>query len=768
MTLISAFTPSLMSAAELEQIFVQREPLAQQLLDDIITSVTTPAKHFNLLIGARGMGKTHLLALVYYRLLAAGADTEGLADKMAIAWLREEERGVADWLDLVFRILRSLGEAESTAQLAAQQLQQMPVPDARSRATAILLEVLQGRTLVLLVENLDKLFGGLKKTGQQVLRSFLQEQGCCTILATTPAIFPAVQERSAPFFGFFYPIHLLGLTVAEAVEMVQKIATLRGQEDLARFLLTEDGRSRVRAVHHLAGGNARIYMLFSQFITKVEMDELVQSFMKMLDDLMPYYQGLVDSLPSQQQKIIDFLVDYEGRPMMVKEIAQGCFLEAGTAGGQLRYLRESCYVQAVADGRESRYELREVLMRLCLQVKKERGRWVEIFVQFLRIWVPLADRPAWLQELLGKSKLLTDEYLKLALNSQEDPVFMSCQRDLMAALQAKNSQEIQEVLAELLANQRLAKKEHSDLQKLLNAQEYSRLGQRMQEIFMGDSSDDQGQSSEQSEVAAKTLSFVIRGLSHLSKGKYEEVIADCDKALETNQNNDREWHERGFALSKLGRYEEAINSFDKALEINPRQDHIWHDRGFTLSNLGRYEEAITSCNKALKINPSRYITWHRKAMTQFVMGNYEIALESWREFFQVFQAQDNRPYDVVRIIQRFIDVLIPRFTIEPVPAMLDRLIALYREHHLLPELNAALTNTLGLLLPDTISDTTATAWLDLWHSRFSNEPELQIALQFMEVTVAYKKQPSRRHHLWLRLPQEQRPILDRILGLADF
>jgi hypothetical protein len=100
--------------------------------------------------------------------------------------------------------------------------------------------------------------------------------------------------------------------------------------------------------------------------------------------------------------------------------------------------------------------------------------------------------------------------------------------------------------------------------------------------------------------------------------------------------------------------------------------------------------------------------------------------------------------------------------------MLDRLIALYREHHLLPELNAALTNTLGLLLPDTISDTTATAWLDLWHSRFSNEPELQIALQFMEVTVAYKKQPSRRHHLWLRLPQEQRPILDRILGLADF
>jgi replication-associated recombination protein RarA len=64
--LLSNFTPSLMSPETLEKIFVQREEIAQDLVDRIILSATTPAKHHSLLIGARGMGKTHLVSLVYY------------------------------------------------------------------------------------------------------------------------------------------------------------------------------------------------------------------------------------------------------------------------------------------------------------------------------------------------------------------------------------------------------------------------------------------------------------------------------------------------------------------------------------------------------------------------------------------------------------------------------------------------------------------------------------------------------------------------------
>jgi hypothetical protein len=66
--LLSNFTPSLMSPETLERIFVQREDIAQDLVDRIILSTTTPAKHHALLIGARGIGKTHYLRWYIYPL----------------------------------------------------------------------------------------------------------------------------------------------------------------------------------------------------------------------------------------------------------------------------------------------------------------------------------------------------------------------------------------------------------------------------------------------------------------------------------------------------------------------------------------------------------------------------------------------------------------------------------------------------------------------------------------------------------------------------
>ena len=55
---LARFTPSLMSHKTLEDIFVQREKLAQSLVERVRESVLTASKHYVLLIGPRGMGKT--------------------------------------------------------------------------------------------------------------------------------------------------------------------------------------------------------------------------------------------------------------------------------------------------------------------------------------------------------------------------------------------------------------------------------------------------------------------------------------------------------------------------------------------------------------------------------------------------------------------------------------------------------------------------------------------------------------------------------------
>jgi hypothetical protein len=66
------------------------------------------------------------------------------------------------------------------------------------------------------------------------------------------------------------------------------------------------------------------------------------------------------------------------------------------------------------------------------------------------------------------------------------------------------------------------------------------------------------------------------------------------------------------------------------------------------------------------------------------------------------------------------------------------------------------------------SDHTANQWLSLWRtSSLGNEPAMELPLRLMSTAIEYKKDPSKRQHLWLNLPSEERPILDKALKFLD-
>ena len=471
------------------------------------------------------------------------------------------------------------------------------------------------------MENLDDLFKGLGEAGQQQFRSFLQAEQCCTILATTPALFTAVQSRTKPFFGFFNPIYLDRLTVPEAIEMLGKIATLGGQEDLASFLQTPLGRARVRAVHHLAGGNPRVYILFSQFITRDALDSLVEAFMKMLDDLTPYYQARMKELSNQQRKIVELLVDRR-HPVMVKEIAADCFIDAGTAASQLRELRKLGYVEAEQNGRESFYELHEVLMRLCLEVKKQRGQWVEIFVEFLKIWYPLSERQHQLELMRGTSQYIKDEHLERALLSDEDPCSIGSQRDLQRALKEQQQLLATETLEELFHSKRLTEENYQEILELVQTDRYSEAQKLFLEVV----------SQEDRSVEKPKLTFslqLLAGLELLAAEKNLEALELLDTALAEDRSNVNAWKFRGVALDELGRHEEAIESFDRSLSIKPDDYISWYRRGNSLYSLGRYEDAVESYDSAISIHPNYHEAWTNRGNSLNSLGRYEWAIGSY-------------------------------------------------------------------------------------------------------------------------------------------
>ncbi|MCG9893501.1 MAG: tetratricopeptide repeat protein [Thermosynechococcaceae cyanobacterium MS004] len=626
-TALFSFTPSLMDGETLEAIFVQREALAADLVARVRESVLTPTKLHTLLIGARGMGKTHLVSLVHHRILAM----PDLKERLLIAWLREEEWGVTSFLDLLLRILRALAEADPTLEARMEALYELASGEAEAAGVRLLNECIGDRTLWLIAENLDDLFSGLGEPGQQHLRAFLQTYGNCTMLATSLRIFKGVQRRNAPFYGFFRPVHLNELSAAEAQQLLLNIAQLRQQTDLVNFLQTPTGQTRVKAVQHLAGGNPRIYIIFADFLTHQSLDELASPFMSLVDALTPYYQARMQDLSQQQRKIVELLCEKK-YPLTVKTIAQRCFVTAQTASSQLKDLREKGYVKSDAIGRESFYEIAEPLMRVCLGLKKERGEPLRLMVDFLRVWYPKTELLAMQQALLmaPERSATVSRYLEQALNDgeiiDEDPRIQACLDEIQALFDQKDYGEALKIA------EKLFQVRDSWVERRMYGNCLGRL-ERFEEAI---ASYDKALQIKPDDPQ----SWHARSDALYSLGRYEEAIVSCDKALQIQSDSDYcwdsfFWNNRGVALDKLGCHEEAIASYDKALRHKPDFYDAWYNRGSALNDLGRYKEAITSFDKALQLKSDDPQSWNGQGIALCYLGRYEEAITSFDKVLQL-------------------------------------------------------------------------------------------------------------------------------------
>ena len=283
-----------------------------------------------------GRAKPHFLALAYHRILDR-IKTAGLADGTAIALLNEEEWGVASYLGLLVRILRALAEQTPGLTPQIEQIYERfprdPV-DAEAFAASLLAEHTQGKTLLLLCENLVDLFHGLNEEGQKRWRAAIQQSGNWSIISTTPALFAGLTLQDHPFCGFFTIRHLKSMNVDTGLELLVKKAVHEDDSELAAFLRTPLGRARVSAIHHLAAGNHRAYVVLFDFLDKESLDDLVGPFMHMVDDLTPYYQDRMRQIPPAQRKIVEFLC-LESRPRLIKEIANACLMSHQTAAKQI-------------------------------------------------------------------------------------------------------------------------------------------------------------------------------------------------------------------------------------------------------------------------------------------------------------------------------------------------------------------------------------------------------------------------------------------------
>ena len=405
---LSRFTPSLMSAELLERLFVGRERLLEAIMVRIEGAAAGSGRNHTLLVGPRGAGKTHLVALAHHR--AARLRDSGA--QLHLSWLPEDPWTIASYRHLLLAIVDGAGLKHSR-QAKSHELEDLIDDAARTWGP-----------LVVFVENLDQILDSLGDEGQQRLRHLLQDTRSVLFVATTTRLHRNLSDQSRPFYGFFTTSRLEPFDVDDAASMLRAIASETDQQDLVAYLETEEANSRLRTIAHLAGGQPRMWATLASSLSIRGLDELVDLLLTRFDDLTPYYQEQLARLSTRQRLVVAELATTD-HPLNVKELADRLDVDQRSLAKTMSELVErgwattvtSPLLGALVDRRRSYYELAEPMARLAFQIKESRGEPLRLVVDFLKNWFD----PGQLRQT--EITMMERSYLELAASAQlTDPV----------------------------------------------------------------------------------------------------------------------------------------------------------------------------------------------------------------------------------------------------------------------------------------------------------------------------------------------------------
>ncbi len=578
------FTPVLEKPENLQKFLVGRESLLKRLLQ-AIADAHKSLQHF-LLIGPRGIGKTHLLLLLYYSV--KGTITwDTYFQSLPKCWepilFSEEHYGIGSLTELLLEILRQLREQQPNQkrERLLAHIQDVPRPGEAEREM-ILEYLLQrksetGKRILLLLDNLQMILGNFSEEDQSRLRSILMSADLFMIVGSAPTLFESVLNYEAPFYNFFEIIWLKEISLEEVEALLKKRLEHDKRTDiLKRF---KEYRPRIRAVVHLTGGNPRLILSLYQIFTEGEVVEVERALLRLLDELTPYFQDRMGQLSVQQRKIIEAMALADG-PATPTEIAQAAHLEVNVVTTQLKRLEGMGYVRSHKEKgkREALYDISDQLFRLWRQMRVEAGRRrLGFIVSFLKIWFTEEE----ITEIVSKS------------------------------------------LGELVAQLEQAKYEQA--KEIIDKLYYYR------------------------EAAPAALQLRIgfgRVFGLIDTGNLAEAERDLQKLQGYAQTEEEKellsnaWNNLGVAYSKRGEHEQAVEAYRKALEIKPDDHGAWNNLGNVYSERGEHEQAIAAYRRAIEIVEEtpfpdaalRLLVLHLKlSQEEARQGDEEQAFEHYRK-----------------------------------------------------------------------------------------------------------------------------------------
>mmetsp|Transcript_8714 Transcript_8714/g.26199 ORF Transcript_8714/g.26199 Transcript_8714/m.26199 type:complete len:299 (-) Transcript_8714:195-1091(-) len=126
-----------------------------------------------------------------------------------------------------------------------------------------------------------------------------------------------------------------------------------------------------------------------------------------------------------------------------------------------------------------------------------------------------------------------------------------------------------------------------------------------------------------------------RGNCRTSQGRFDEAIADFNKAIDLAPNEPDPYLGRGVAFEGLRKYEDALKDYETANEKSRsrygQEDPVtYNNRGNAYGGLGQWDKAVQLYQKAADMNRNYVFARANEALARYQIGDTEKSLSMMR------------------------------------------------------------------------------------------------------------------------------------------
>lgn len=552
------YDPRLKKFEELEQTFACGETILEELAEGLKPGKKKELSRQSWVItGARGAGKSHLLALLYYRIKND--------KKLSKYWLPllfpEELFGVDSLYRMLLQVLEYIFKSDSASGLPAEfreeflEIKKIKITggpkqkrETRHHLAKQLFELLVKlrsalkKSFILMLENLQYLFREQLSTDDvKLLRSFMNEQpGVFVIIGTALTVFDEIADYGKPFYHFFRVRSMGNLDREEIIDFLLKLSAYRKDESIEERI--ETNRRYIYLYQLLTGGNPRLLLFLYELLLG---NETLDTYMILgkIAELTPYFLDKTRDESGQRKLILDALA-MEAPAQTAREIAEYVNEDYKSIGEQLKRLSAEGWIREISiDAEDVKknevfYTLRDYFYRLWYRTRTKSIEESDTLCM-AELAVFLFDR----QEI--------EDRLKKYTGSNED-IRLFYKKSL-----------------ELSANEAFMR----SINRLL----------------------EEAQKKETIEIA----NLLIKIAKCLNDTEWEKLIKYGEKILRYSEFKEYGYYQMGIGYSASEKYKKAIECYKKSIAIKPDSYDARFEIGFCHYSLGNYNAAYAIISEGI-------------------------------------------------------------------------------------------------------------------------------------------------------------------------